>query len=116
MAMFYIHIPASERSGETILETADQQSNFPNQLLLYPNFPNPFNSETTIVYSVARKGKIKLSVNNLLGQEIEVLINKIQSAGKYCVHFDASKLSSGVYIYRLYADSDFKTNKMLYIK
>ena len=80
------------------------------------NFPNPFNAQTKITYSLAKQEKVKLIVYNFLGQEIETLVDHIKPAGKYTVLFKVSQLSSGVYTYKLYAGPDIVSRKMMYIK
>ena len=80
------------------------------------NYPNPFNAQTNISYSLAKMEKVKLTVYNLLGQEIETLVDQVKLPGKYIVHFDASKLGSGVFTYKLFIGSDVVTRKMLYLK
>ena len=79
-------------------------------------YPNPFNSRTTIQYALAQTGRIKLSIYNLLGQEVEVLVNQIQDTGSHSVTFDASTLQSGIYLCRLRTASEIKTNKLIYVK
>ena len=88
---------------------------------LLQNYPNPFNPSTTINYTIPGIGKsrdlfVKLEILNLLGQPITTLVNEPQSPGTYNVKFDASNLPSGVYYYRLQADSFTQTNKMILVK
>ena len=68
---------------------------------LSQNYPNPFNPATVISYQLPEKGFVSLKVFNLLGEEMDVLVNEFKPAGKYEINFDGSALSSGVYIYRL---------------
>jgi unsaturated rhamnogalacturonyl hydrolase len=91
------------------------QSVIPKTISL-SNYPNPFNAQTNIVYSLPKREKVKLTVYNFLGQEIKTLVDQVKSAGKYTVHFDASKLSSGVYTCKLLTESAVVTRKMLYVK
>jgi photosystem II stability/assembly factor-like uncharacterized protein len=65
------------------------------------NFPNPFNSTTTIRFGIMGKGNVKLSVHNILGEEIKVLLNEEKEAGYHSIDFNASDLPSGVYFYRI---------------
>ncbi len=65
------------------------------------NRPNPFNTNTQIEYTMPENGKVKLSVMDLLGQTISVLVDASQSAGSYTVDFNGSKLAPGVYIYKI---------------
>lgn len=82
---------------------------------LYNNFPNPFNPTTKIVYEISSYHKAKLSILNILGEEVKVLVNENQEKGLYEIDFDASDLASGVYFYKLEA---FNTSvkKMIVLK
>jgi len=84
---------------------------------LYQNYPNPFNPRTVIRYSLTVDGYIELSIYNLLGHKVATIVSGRQPAGKYAVEWDASRLSSGVYLYRLSTDQGFtQTKKLLFIK
>ncbi|MBE7475751.1 MAG: T9SS type A sorting domain-containing protein [Ignavibacteriota bacterium] len=83
---------------------------------LEQNYPNPFNPSTTIKYSLSEDGFVKLSVYNLLGEEVTTLVNNEQKAGRYEVNFDASKLASGIYMYRLESNNFLSIKKMILIK
>jgi hypothetical protein len=96
--------------------TEEYVSVIPGEYNLNQNYPNPFNPTTTIDFALPKSGHIKLVIYNSVGQQVDVLINETRSAGKYTVHFDASNLASGVYIYRLQAESRVFTKKMLLIK
>jgi hypothetical protein len=88
----------------------------PKVFALFQNSPNPFNPTTSITFSLAKQGSAKLSVFDLMGREIRVLANGTYSAGEHTVTFDASDLSSGLYLYRLEADGKSLQNKMLLLK
>lgn len=83
---------------------------------LAQNYPNPFNPSTKINYAIKEKGNVELKVFDLLGSEIATLVNEEQNPGNYEVFFDASKLSSGVYLYIIKAGSFMQTRKMLLMK
>jgi hypothetical protein len=83
---------------------------------LEQNYPNPFNPSTSIMYSVPEAGNIKLSVYNIVGEEVAVLINGYSEAGSFDVTFDASNLPSGVYLYKLQSASSVQTRKMMLLK
>ncbi len=89
---------------------------FPRDFFLSQNYPNPFNPLTTIKYFVAQAGIVTLKVYDFLGREVATLVNKKESQGIYSVTFDASKLSSGVYFYRLTAGKYMSTKRMMLIK
>lgn len=73
----------------------------PNKYSLKQNYPNPFNPTTTLEYKLEEPGIVKLSVYNLLGQNVNTLVNTYQGNGAYKVVFDASRFASGIYFYRL---------------
>lgn len=83
---------------------------------LKQNYPNPFNPVTNIEFTIPQSSEVSLKVFNILGQEISTLVNKQMNAGSYTVDFDASSLSSGVYIYRLEAGQNVMTMKMTLLK
>ncbi|MFA4836796.1 MAG: T9SS type A sorting domain-containing protein [Dehalococcoidia bacterium] len=73
---------------------------------LSANRPNPFSNSTFIEYTMPETGKVKLSVLDMLGQEIAVLVNATQTAGSYTVEFSAAGLATGVYIYKITVDGE----------
>ncbi|MFA7288186.1 MAG: T9SS type A sorting domain-containing protein [Melioribacteraceae bacterium] len=85
---------------------------------LKPNYPNPFNPETTIEYRIAKASLVAVKVFDILGQEVVSLVNEIKGAGNHSVKFDAGKLqlNSGVYFCRLNSGSYSAIQKMLYLK
>jgi len=83
---------------------------------LAQNYPNPFNPSTSISYSVAEMTNVTLTVYDILGRMVATLVNDVHSPGQYNVNFDATRLSSGTYIYRIEAGDFMSTKKMLLIK
>ena len=83
---------------------------------LEQNYPNPFNPSTSIKYSVPESGNIRLSVFNIVGEEVAVLVDGFSQAGFYEVTFDASNLSTGVYLYKLQSANSVQTKKMMLLK
>jgi len=83
---------------------------------LEQNYPNPFNPSTSIDFSIAEPGLVKLAVYNLLGQEVKSLVNEFKEAGPHTIIFDASNLTSGVYFYKLESAQFSQTRKMLLTK
>jgi len=88
----------------------------PASFSLSQNYPNPFNPTTNIKYSITRQSQVTLKVYDVLGREIESLVNQNQKSGSYEVNFNASKLASCVYIYILKAGDLVKSMKMMLIK
>lgn len=98
-------------------------SEIPSSFYLYQNYPNPFNPNTTIKYSIPENGKWKiengnvlLKVYDILGKEVETLVNETQKPGVYEVTFDGSKYVSGIYFYKLTAGSFSEVKRMILIK
>ncbi|MEM8484023.1 MAG: T9SS type A sorting domain-containing protein [Bacteroidota bacterium] len=83
-----------------------------NRFELATNFPNPFQSQTTIPYTLPTASAVKLVVYNVLGQEVQTLIDQFQPAGNYSVTFQADSLPSGLYLYTLEAGSNRQTRRM----
>jgi hypothetical protein len=94
----------------------EEPEEIPTTYSLSQNYPNPFNPTTKIQYSLPEASNVKLSVYNIMGQEMMQLVNESQSAGKYIVDFNAQNLPSGVYFYRLQTGKFVDTKKMLLIK
>jgi hypothetical protein len=83
---------------------------------LEPNFPNPFNPTTTIACSLLSAGRVRLAVYDPLGREIAILVDGPQTAGRHSVPFDAGRLSSGMYLYRLKTNSGVLAGRMVLLK
>jgi hypothetical protein len=83
---------------------------------LYQNYPNPFNPATVISYDISSAGLVKLAVYDVLGNEVTQLVNTTQTADRYKIMFDGSKLQSGIYFYTLTTDRGAFTKKMCLIK
>jgi len=101
------------------LTTVDDQkinSLVPVEFVLEQNYPNPFNPTTTINYSVAKAGLVRISVYNALGQRVAVLLDNHKTPGSYKMTWDASSLSSGVYFYKLQTGTIELSRKMLLVK
>ncbi len=92
------------------------EKDIPTIFSLSQNYPNPFNPTTEIKYSIAQSGFVTIKVYNLFGQQVASLVNEKQEAGKYTTGFDASKLASGVYMYRLQTGNYSLTKKMILLK
>ncbi len=89
----------------------------PLEFNLMQNYPNPFNPGTTLTFRLQKSSNVRLSVFSITGQQIAVLIdNKQMSAGTHSHYFDASMLSSGMYLYRLESAGQVITKKMLLVK
>lgn len=96
--------------------TSISRGESPHHFYLHENYPNPFNPSTVIRYELAEIRDVQLAVYDLLGRRVVMLVNEIQQPGMHQVMFDASSLSSGVYLYRLQAGRYDQTLKMVIIK
>jgi hypothetical protein len=83
---------------------------------LSQNYPNPFNPSTTIKYQIPNDGNVTLKVYDILGREVTTLVDEFKNEGRYEVNFNASKLASGVYIYKIQSGDFISSKKMLLIK
>ena len=119
---------------DTVLQVTEQENSFyvafgyklktgiagqdivPQQLYLKQNYPNPFNPSTQIEYGLTQAGPVKLTVYNLLGQVIDVLIDSRQDAGIHRVSWQPSQLASGIYLYRLETEKTQITKKLVLVR
>lgn len=88
----------------------------PDDFTLAQNYPNPFNPMTVINYQLPVASQVRLEVYDMLGRNVATLVNEQVSAGRHTINFDASNLSSGVYLYRLQAGSQIMTRKLTILK
>jgi hypothetical protein len=90
--------------------------NEPQVYALRQNYPNPFNPVTVIQYQLPLPDRVKLTVYDIMGREVMVLVNEEQKAGYYQLEFNAGHLASGIYIYRLQTGQFVSTKKMVVIR
>jgi len=83
---------------------------------LSQNYPNPFNPKTSISYNLSEASNVRLTIFNLLGQELRTLVNEFKESGVHTINFDASDLNSGMYLYKIEAGSFVQTRKMTLVK
>lgn len=91
-------------------------ANHPYNYRLYKNYPNPFNPSTNIFFSIPEEADVTIKVYNNVGEQVAVLIEQRLAEGTYNLVFNAQNLPSGVYYYRMTANSFVKTNKMVLLK
>jgi hypothetical protein len=94
----------------------NELSQIPVEYSLAQNYPNPFNPTTTIVYGLRERTNVELKLFDVLGSEIEIFVSGEQDAGYYEIEFNASKLASGIYFYKLQAGNFVETKKMMLLK
>lgn len=108
----------SRQTDNILLRLNDDDSGLelPKTFSLGQNYPNPFNPVTNIQYELPVDSNVLLEVFDILGRRVAVLVNGPVEAGRYTATFDASRLASGMYIYRLRADNFIETRKMMLVK
>jgi phosphatidylserine/phosphatidylglycerophosphate/cardiolipin synthase-like enzyme len=120
IANFYLQEFAkrySENGGrDTIVITRVKDEPLAHSYILFQNYPNPFNTATTIRYALPVEGNVRLLIYDVLGRLVRELVTKFQPAGVYTVSFDADKLPSGVYYYRLETPVGTQAKAMLLLK
>jgi len=92
------------------------KTQLPSHYALSQNYPNPFNPSTTIKFELPKASQVNLTVFDILGREVSVLVNERREAGVHEVKFDGSKLASGVYVYRLQAGGFVQSKRLVLLK
>jgi hypothetical protein len=103
-------------TNDLTVGVSEQVAAIPTEYSLHQNYPNPFNPSTTIKYAVPEESRITLSVFDILGREVETLVNEVKQPGNYQLHFNAFRLASGIYFYKLSAKGFTDIKKMMLIK
>jgi len=104
----------------TTTDTKPGQESVPTEFALYPNYPNPFNPETTISFDVPEPSRVRIAIYNRLGQKVRTLIDETKSAGRHRINWNGTddcgnKVSSGVYFYQFETEKYIATKKMIFI-
>ncbi len=94
----------------------EEPGSLPGDIYLAQNYPNPFSFATSIKYSIAEDGFVKLAIYDVSGREIKTLVNKMMSPGNHTVDFDSQGFTPGVYFYKLTASGNSLQRKMLLLK
>ena len=102
--------------NEGIVGIIPARSDFSGSFKLFRNYPNPFNPTTTIKFQLPQTSQVTLEIYNLIGEKVATLLSAIQPPGSHSVEWDASNLTSGVYLYRLNAGNHVETKKMVLLK
>jgi hypothetical protein len=88
----------------------------PKEFALYQNYPNPFNPLTTIRYDIPLGTNVLIKIYDIIGSEVTTLVNEFKNPGNYEIKYDAGKMASGIYFYKIQAGSFTKTNKLILLK
>lgn len=112
----YVSLGPSAVEVKTATSVNHGRNSLPDRFFLSQNYPNPFNPSTTIKFQISNYGFVSLKVYDVLGTEVETLVDGPQSEGTHTATFNAGSLSSGVYFYRLTAGGFTFVKKMVYLK
>ena len=120
-----VTVMATDRERNPIMATTTitvvsgvgtESEELPTEVALSQNYPNPFNPQTTIDYALPKAGDVSLVVYDMLGREVDVLLDGPQAAGRHTVRFGANHLPNGTYVYRLVAADKTITRTMVLVK
>jgi len=100
----------------SLVGVSNNGSNVPTVFKLYNNYPNPFNPKTTIKYDIPKNSNVRIMIYDVLGKEVETIVNEKKTAGSYEIQWDASKYASGTYFYRIEAGDFTETKKLVLLK
>ncbi|MDA0683464.1 MAG: T9SS type A sorting domain-containing protein [Bacteroidetes bacterium] len=109
-------VPQSFDDIGAVTNTSTEDGEVPNAFTLHQNYPNPFNPSTSISFDMAQTADVTLAVYDVLGRNVATLVNGQMASGRHTVTFDASSLTSGVYMYRISNGSSTMTRTMLLMK
>lgn len=102
--------------NENINPDVDEITGLPIDFSLYQNYPNPFNPSTVIQFSIPEESFVNLTIYNLLGEKVAVLVDELKSPGNFNISWQAGKLSSGIYVYTLHSGDFFESKKLILLK
>lgn len=106
----------AQQKYNQIVSVESDVNNIPSDFTLEQNYPNPFNPSTKISFGLPQRSNVVLKVFNVLGQEVAELVNESLEAGTHSYNFDASKVTSGVYVYSLQTEAGVISKKMTLVK
>jgi hypothetical protein len=112
----YKLIPRMNSDFVGVVTAVEDEVSVPHEYALKQNYPNPFNPTTTIEYSLPDAGIVKVTIYNVLGQEISILVNQFKTQGVHKITFDAKNLPSGIYFYKMESNNFVQTKKLILLK
>ena len=102
--------------SSTITSVERMDDTVPREFRLDQNYPNPFNPSTTIRFAISRQAHVVLVVYDLMGRVVATLVDEQLATGEYTAVFDAGRIASGMYLYRIQAGSHITTRRMILLK
>ncbi len=113
--LFFVLGTVIQTSAYNKEQSMDFKGN-PDGFVLNQNYPNPFNPSTILSFSIKADANVRLTVYNLVGQSVQVLVDGYRSAGDYEIVFDATDLPAGVYLYKLQVGDYSSVKRMTLVK
>jgi hypothetical protein len=98
------------------IASEDDQNDIPTEFQLYKNYPNPFNPSTTIRYDLPQRDQVKLTIHNILGEQVKTYVNQDMPAGTHRFNVNMENLPSGIYFYTITTSNFIKSRKMVLIR
>ncbi len=118
--VFWVGLDGTARKlyydGDVVTNLKGNESKIADNYSLSQNYPNPFNPTTRIDFSIPKQGFVSIKVYNMLGKEVATLVSREMTPGAYSLDFNASKLSSGVYFYKMEVNGFSEVKKMMLVK
>lgn len=114
-AVMVLGLVALSQSARTENQNSDIKGN-PDVFVLYQNYPNPFNPSTVLSYNLKTDAAVKLTIYNLVGQVVQVVVDEYQTAGYKEFTFDAQNLPAGIYLYKLQVGEYSSVKRMTLVK
>jgi hypothetical protein len=108
--------PRTIRVDATFADALDDPNVIPTEFAYYPNYPNPFNAQTSLRFDVAQQSRVQITIFNIMGQEVAQPVDDVYVPGRYRVLYDASGLPSGMYLVKMTAADYTKIGKMMLLK
>lgn len=115
-SQLYYRLKQIDNDGSISYSDEVELTVIPDRFELFQNFPNPFNPSTTIRFTLPEAAQIKIIIFNLLGELVETIVDRQYEAGYYNIVYNASELTSGIYIYRIQANRYVETRKMILLR
>ena len=109
-------IPIRAQFAVVTAVATDDEAEVPESIVLYPNFPNPFNPTTSIRYALPQAAEVRLAIYDVLGRQVTVLVEGMKPPGEHVVEVDAGPWASGLYFYSIEAGGQRQTQRMMLIK
>ena len=99
-----------------VTDVIENTEDIPKEYSISQNFPNPFNPSATIKYTLPGESLVRIKIYDVLGREIKTLVDRKESSGKHAINFEASDLSSGIYLYQFYAEGSGSNIGQVFIR